>query len=411
MLTKRFKIVLLTSGQPTLNPRLVKEADALTSAGYDVTVIYQFWNEWATQYDKNLLIKKKWKAIMVGGSPKENRLLFWQTRILHKIFRILNKYISTHLFPELSVGRCTYQLYKKALSIKADIYIAHNLPALPPAFRAAKKINAKCGFDAEDFHRFENSDDISHFTVKLNSLIENKYMPYVDYITAASELISLQYQNILGKPVQTILNVFPRTASKTDKKRKNSFIKLFWFSQTIGQNRGIEQALLALANLPQQRFELNLLGELIASDREYFNTFLSKNNIKEDVVKFHEPIAESEIVNFASKYDIGLAMETGKPLNRDICLTNKIFTYNQAGLAILATDTSAQKDLLTRYPNMGLIYKRNDLKDLMIKLSYYLDGENLRITKEKSYQYGQDILNWETESKKFLNVIKKVLNF
>lgn len=61
------KIVLVTSGQPSLNPRLVKEADALVEAGYEVTVIYQYWNEWGTDLDKVLLPQKKWKTIRVGG--------------------------------------------------------------------------------------------------------------------------------------------------------------------------------------------------------------------------------------------------------------------------------------------------------------------------------------------------------
>jgi glycosyltransferase involved in cell wall biosynthesis len=409
MLLKQSKIVLLTSGQPTLNPRLVKEADTLISAGYEVTVIYQFWNEWATKYDRDLLTKKKWKAIRVGGSPKTNKFLFWKTRVRHKIFRTINELISVKLFPESSIGRCSHELYKKAISIPADIYIAHNLPALPAAFKAAKKKKVKCGFDAEDFHRFENSDLPGHQTVKLNSLIENRYIPKADYITAASDLISFQYQKLYNRPVQTILNVFPTTKSTYEKHIDSNKIKLFWFSQTVGQNRGIEEVVLSIADLPAQNFELNLLGELTANDRDYFCSFFKKNNINEKLVKFHQPIVDSEIISFASKYDIGLATETGRPFNRDICLTNKIFTYNQAGLAILATDTTAQKDLLSRYPNMGLIYKRNDLEDLKHKLLCYLDVDILENNKNQSYHYGQNMLNWETESRKFLAIIRKTL--
>ena len=33
------RVTLLTTGQPSTNPRLVKEADALASAGFDVSVI------------------------------------------------------------------------------------------------------------------------------------------------------------------------------------------------------------------------------------------------------------------------------------------------------------------------------------------------------------------------------------
>ena len=57
------KVVLITSGQPSLNPRLVKEADILANSGFDVTVLYAYWNNWGTTYDNDLLSNKKWNAI------------------------------------------------------------------------------------------------------------------------------------------------------------------------------------------------------------------------------------------------------------------------------------------------------------------------------------------------------------
>ena len=82
------KIVLITSGQPSTNPRLVKEADSLVEEGYDVLVIYQYWNAWATKADKELLKEKKWKYLEAGGNP-ERKFIFLVTKILHKVFRVL----------------------------------------------------------------------------------------------------------------------------------------------------------------------------------------------------------------------------------------------------------------------------------------------------------------------------------
>jgi len=48
---------------------LVKEADALTNAGYQVTVLYAYWNDWGTLYDEELLAGKNWKAIRASGAP------------------------------------------------------------------------------------------------------------------------------------------------------------------------------------------------------------------------------------------------------------------------------------------------------------------------------------------------------
>lgn len=407
MLPKHPKIVLLTSGQPTLNPRLVKEADALTSAGYDVTVIYQFWNEWATQYDKNLLVKKKWKAIMVGGSPRENSLLFWQTRITHKIFRILNKYVSINLFPELSIGRCTYQLYKKALSVKADIYIAHNLPALPSAFKAARKTNVKCGFDAEDFHRFENSDDIKDHTVKLNCLIENKYIPDVNYITAASPLIKKAYETIFNREITIVLNVMERENDAKKETNHDKNLRLFWFSQTIGKNRGLENVIMAISK-SVYTYELHLLGEISQDYKlELINLIDITNG---STIYFHNPINQDEIIGFASNFDIGLASESGFSTNNNLALSNKIFTYIQARITIVASNTPAQLSFLNKYSSIGKIYDSNAVESLTQILDFYHFNRNeLNISKFELDKLATETLNWEIESKKFLSIIKKVL--
>ena len=106
------KIVLITSGQPALNPRLVKEADLLAEAGYEVIVIYQYWTDWATEVEKTLLPQKQWKAIRVGGSPKSQIILYWYTRIKFKVIRLLYKYFN--LFPEAAIARSANLLLSHA---------------------------------------------------------------------------------------------------------------------------------------------------------------------------------------------------------------------------------------------------------------------------------------------------------
>ncbi|MEO6850572.1 MAG: hypothetical protein ABI203_06320, partial [Mucilaginibacter sp.] len=70
------KILLVSSGQPSLNPRLVKEADSLADAGYNVTVLYAYWNDWGTKFDTDLIASKQWKAICAGGSPGQKKFIY-----------------------------------------------------------------------------------------------------------------------------------------------------------------------------------------------------------------------------------------------------------------------------------------------------------------------------------------------
>jgi len=406
--------VLLTSSQPSLNPRLVKEADTLSEAGYNVTVIYCYWNSWATKTDQQLLTKKKWKAIRVGGSPTEKKLLYWLSRIQHKASKILVKKIGVkYHFAEKAADRCTFLLLKEALQHQPDLYIAHNLAALPAAVKAAKKHHTKCGFDAEDFHRNETSDQAKNIDVRIKAFLEEKYMPQADYITASSLQITKQYQSIFPeKCITTILNAFPVQKEVSFPALKEDYtLKLFWFSQTIGLNRGLQDILSAMKIVEDGNIELHLLGNLPDKTSIELMAFVKTLNFcNPPKITFHLPTHPDSLAVFASQFDIGLALEPSFCLNNKLALSNKIFTYLQAGLAIAASDTEAQTAFLKQHPLVGKSYQKNNIQQLAdVLLNYINQPDLLQTTKQEAYNAARNKLNWETESRKFLKVIKKTL--
>ena len=404
------KILLITSGQPSLNPRLVKEADALTNAGYDVTVLYAYWNDWGTKFDEEHLPDKKWKAIRVGGDPLQKPVKFLFSRILHKAAKSFYKKTGIPFLAEPAASRSTYFLMQEAKKYKADLYIGHNLGALPAAVVAAKKHQAKCGFDAEDFHRQEVSDDVNSLHYKLTKYIEDKYLSQTDYITTSSVLINAKYQQLYpNKDITTILNVFPKSPHVNLKSiPPKGPIKLIWFSQTVGKKRGIENIIKALQLLDNERFELHLLG---SAGEEIKNEFANLAQNASKSLFFHPPIAPDKLIEFISQFDIGLACETGFSLNNTLALSNKIFTYLQAGLAILSSDIPSQKQLLEQNPGIGSVYENNNIDSLIgILAEYEANRQKIIDNCDAAFKLGQEKYNWENESQTFLNLVNKTLN-
>ncbi len=401
------KVLLISSGQPSLNPRLVKEADVLTEAGYDVTVLYAYWNEWGTRHDAKLLAGKSWDAICAGGGPNEKPLTWFLSRIIHKTarFLLLKTNFYSH-FSELAIARSSHFLTIAAKKQRADLYIGHNLGALAATVKAAKLHKKPCGFDAEDFHRQEVTDDENSYQFKISKYIEDKYLPQVNYITASSLPIAQRYADLYNHNVTTILNVFPKTTVQVAD-NKDLPLRLFWFSQTIGPNRGLEMVIESL-NLCPSDIELNLLGNVSASYRGYIIKLAGSAGVASDKVKFYCPIPADELFNFAAQFDIGLASETGFCLNNSIALSNKLLTYIQCGLAVAVSDTLAQSEFMTRYPQTGNIYR--NAKELADIINMYNDNwELLYKTKEASFAIGQKQLNWEYESQEFMKIIEKTL--
>jgi glycosyltransferase involved in cell wall biosynthesis len=401
------KVVLISVGQPSTNPRLVKEANTLTEAGFDVYVIYSFWTKWAWEADQLLFQKVNWKPLLAGGSPFENKRTYFFSRLRVKVFGLIAKNLTFKFgIAEIARGRTYPYLLKKAISIKADLYIAHIQAALPAAVKAARKHKAKCGFDIEDFHRQEVDDDVNSYYFKISKFIEDKYLPLVNYITASSPLIAEQYTLLYKRTVTCILNVFPKTIAVPITKNENDPLKLFWFSQTIGQNRGLETIVEAMA-LTGTTVELHLLGQPADGYRQHLLQMGQSAGIVADRIFFYEPVLADQLFNLAAQFDIGLASETRLCLNRDISLTNKLFTYIQSGLAVAASNTLAQKALMDQYPQTGKTY--NNAAELADILNLYnANRELLYQAKKEAFKVGQTELNWEIESEKFLKVIENV---
>ncbi|RZA00805.1 MAG: hypothetical protein EOP47_12900 [Sphingobacteriaceae bacterium] len=400
-------ILFITSGQPAINPRLVKEADALADAGYTVTVLYAYWNDWATGYDEQLIATKKWKAHRVAGHPVEQPFTYFLSRFIHKLAVKLSRYTTAKCWHEYAIARGSFYLIRKAKKIKADLYIGHNLGALPATVIAANAHNKLCGFDAEDYHRNEISDDKNNNDVVLRTYLENKYVPQLNYLTASSPFIAAQYQQHYPQiKKEVVLNVFSNKNIKPIEANPASSLKLFWFSQTIGAGRGLEEVVEALCFLNTHAFELHLLGDLPAGT---FKSYLAGKEEAESLKIFtYPPISPDEIVAFASKFDIGLSAETRTPFNRDICLTNKLFTYLQAGLAVVASSTTAQQAFIYEHLSIGKVY--TDAASLAKVLVYYHENRvALADAKKEAWELAGSAMNWEAESKKFIKVVTQTL--
>lgn len=400
------KIVFITSGQPSLNPRLVKEADTLADAGYTVTVLYMYWNAWGANFDKELIASKKWKAISVGGDPEYKNIIYLLSRVIYKLAQTINRKTKGRFLASIAITRASYFLIREAKIHAADLYIGHNLGALPATVYAAKINKKPCGFDAEDFHRYENSNNDNNANVILKTRLENKYIPQLNYLTTSSPQIAMAYRQIFVdiKPTD-LLNVFPK--SNCTVMDTNGPLRLFWFSQTIGPNRGLDDVITALQTLDRTCFELHLLGDQSPGTADFINTIINSDI----AVKLHAPIHPDKIIPFANQFDIGLALENKIPINRDICLTNKIFTYMQAGLAIIASDTTAQKAFINNNPTIGHLYPAGDPKALADILSnFYKNGTSLLKAKKESLRLSHERYNWEFESLKFLKIVEDTLH-
>jgi len=405
-MTPRAKhIVLVTTTHLSTNPRLLKEANALSAQGYRITVLSCYTIKWGYESDQQIIKQVPFNTILVGGTPDKSRLLWHYGRLRRKI---------CSWFPFLPAcrirmfARAYDELSAAAIQLKADLYIGHNLGALPVVANAAKKRGVPYAFDAEDFHREEAATDASSNSGKWKRLLEEAYFPGAAYITAASPLIAAEYKkHFPDKKLTVINNVFSKSQQPPFRDSNGGPLKLFWFSQTIGTDRGLDDVMYAMQLVPDIPIQLTLLGNCDESLKQYFQ---SSHSSPKHTIRIYDPVEPDMIFSLAAKQDIGLALETGVSLNRNIALTNKLFTYLLAGNAVLVSETPAQKNFIQEYPSTGLSYLIGDIQSLANHLTFfYQNRQALQHARRSAWQLAHDALNWEEEQKRLICLLSEVL--
>ena len=411
---KKRKICIITPGHVASNPRLVKEADALYEEGYDVTVLYCDITPEVRPLDNTILNDSPWKYKKI---KYETRLDYISKILLQKIAQTLTKIYKHNLeLSSFAYSRMTFKLMKAALSEYADLYIAHYLPSLMAASKAAAKYNTKFSFDAEDFHIGEiNESENNRYKIELTSYIESSLIPKCEYVTASSPLIAKAYAERYAVNPVTILNVFPVSNSPkfTEIINNNKYKRhsMYWFSQTIGSGRGLEEIVVAMS-LMNTQIHLYLRGST-KSDPGFVAKLL---NIAEefkvrDRIHILSSAAPSEMTRLAANYDLGLSIEPGRDQNDNFCLGNKIFTYLLAGIPILMSRTPSQIQLAKELGNACVLVDLDDTKSVAKILDKIIMNESeLNNMKKTAFKLAKERFNWDIEKKYFLNLVDEVFN-
>lgn len=398
------RICLIGTTHPSHNPRLVREADTLSELGYDVFVISPSFIPKMINRDKELLEERKWNYIKYDFAPtsKIGKLRFLRSRITKRLFKILYDKFKKMDFAEKSFVFAFNELLKIAKELKADWYIAHTQGALPIGYYAALINNAKLGYDCEDLLSENDVDPKDIVTA-----IENEYIDKCNYISTPSNLISkyLIKKYKINNPI-VLYNVFPVNLAKdmTEPQNRhiNKVLKVHWMSQVIGPERGLQQVIKANGRAGG-KIELYLRGSITAKFKNDLKILASKNEVK---IYFLPQIKHDEIISSMEKYDIGLATETGNNKNFSMTVTNKIFSYMLAGLAVIATKTPGQIEVLGIHSNISYLYEHNNIEELVEILRRIKDDPiELHKKKQESWNLARNKYSWDIEKRKFLSLL------
>jgi glycosyltransferase involved in cell wall biosynthesis len=304
-------------------------------------------------------------------------------------------------------------LVAEAATIAADLYIAHYPTALAAAALAAQRNGGLYAYDAEDFHLGDKPEGAKHALEReMIRAIEGRYLPGSAYVTAATCGIADAYVAAYGIERPTIvLNVFPRANAPVAPTTLGTILpgpSVYWFSQTIGPDRGLECAVRAISRAASQP-HLYLRGTAAKSFIDQLRLIAAKVGVA-DRLHFLPPAAPSEMERLAAAHDVGLVGETGHTPNRRIALTNKLFSYLLAGVPVVMSDIPAHSDLIRKLGAAARLYRTDDAEQLAAMLdALLLDKAVLADARKAAFHLGQTRFNWDMEKVRLINCVASSL--
>lgn len=398
------KILILIGAHLCTAPRPQKEAETLANAGHDVTVRGFWFDPELVKRDRILIANKKWRfepIIDFQPTTTQGRLQNWRVRLQGRIARERFERFGT-FSPEL-LGYGAKAMLNAARQASADLTIVHSEAGLWVGNQLLDE-GFRVGVDFEDWF----SEDLlpavraARPIAKLKAL-ESRLARDCTYCLTTShalaEALAKAYQ--APKPMVTY-NVFPwAERERIDRQQRDrhnpNLPSLHWFSQTIGPGRGLEILFQALPYL-KLPLEIHLRGNYPKSARHWLELLVPP--AWRDRLFLHPTVPNAELLSRVAEHDIGLALETPYCLNKQFTTSNKLFQYLQAGLAVIATDTAGQREVLYQWPAVGRLIPSNDPLALAQAIEDLLDApDKLTAAKAAAICAAKEQFCWEPQAK------------
>ncbi len=414
------KILILIGAHLCTAPRPQKEAETLANAGHDVTVRGFWFDPELVKRDRLLIANHKWKFEPIIDFQPTNRWLNWKMRLQRRIAQ--EQFQRLGNFSPGLLGYGVKAMLTAARKARADLTIAHSEASLWVGSQLLNE-GLRVGVDFEDWFSEDlpPSDRNTRPIAKLK-LLEQRLLRECTYCLTTSHAMAEAMAKAYQAPKPTVIyNSFPwsdRTQidGHTKDRQNHHLPSLHWFSHTIGPHRGLEILFQALSYL-KIPVEVHLRGNYPQNSRQWLETVLPVGWVHETnchvgihYLYIHPTVSSTELLSRIAEHDIGLALEVPYCFNKQFTTSNKLFQYLQAGIAVIATDTVGQREILSQHPVAGHLIPNQDPLSLAAAIEDLLQTPGkLTDAKAAALEAAKNQFSWEREAKNLSHLLGQAL--
>lgn len=394
------RILILIGGHLCTAPRPLKEASALSMAGHEVMVAGVWFDPELVARDRQLIANQPW-SFQPALDFRPGYWSRWGVRVQARLARLL--YHHAQLRSPALLGYGAKALLRFARQYQADLTIVHSEAGLWVGSHLLKQ-GWQVGVDFEDWFSQDllpeaQRDRPVSWIAELEAQLNHSCTYRITTSHALARALAIAHQVV---PPVTIYNVFPlgNPLQPQYHSHRNDLterpIRLHWFSQTIGPGRGLETLFAALPYLINPTIEIHLRGQFSSHTQAWITAQIPTAWTTR--IHLHPTVTNAELPMRIAEHDIGLALEQSSPPSRNLTITNKLFQYLQAGLAVIATDTAGQREILQQVSEAGVLIPTGDVEALAVAINQLTTAPHQLRKAQTAARHAAEIrFKWEIE--------------
>jgi len=400
------KLSIVTSGHFCTSPRVWREADALSNAGHEVTVIGVSYDTRQAELDEQMLRTRRWRyraaADLRGRSLSSQRR--WQWARLRTRWGKMSLKRGWQQDPH-ALGYGASALLDAALGEKADLTILHLEPALWVGTQLRRQ-GLAIGVDIEDWYSKNRPEASSQETQYLKRL-EGEILRASRHTTTMSRAMATALSTAYDIPMpEVIYNSVPDRVAPAPTP-PDAPLRFMWFSQTIGPARGLEDLCAALVHLTG-RWTLEIRGHAPHRTRDWLESLIPSN--VRGHVQIEPPVPPDRLNAVVTENEVGLALDPPTCPNKDLTVSNKMLQYLQTGLQVVAADTAGVREVRDMMPKAVHLYTAGRVDNLAALMNRMIQQRAAIVgTRDLVFRTANEIFGYDGQAPRLISSVERAL--
>ena len=291
-------------------------------------------------------------------------------------------------------------LFKELKKTDSSIYIAEDIFTLPVVTFIAKMKKAKLYYNSREFYSFLAGLRNKPKTQSIIRMLENFFIKKVDKVFVTGDGDAEFLQEYYGINNTVVIRNLPLKQKATEPKDFRKMLNIsesstiLLYQGVILEGRGFEPLLNVMTKI--KNCDLVVLGTGVFQAK--YEKLAVELGLKKRV-HFLGNIDQSELINYTSGADLGIALIENISKSYYYALPNKLFEYIMAGLPVLISNLPQMKKIVNDY-EVGEVVDLENIDEVETILKEFIANQTKLYNFRKNTIVAAEELNWQKEYQK-----------